>query len=45
MSELRIKTYNSESWGQEETDLTRQTSELFTSRTTVKLANALNKPP
>ena len=39
-----IKTHGSESRGQEEAG-TRRTSELFTGSTTVKLVNALNKPP
>ena len=41
----KIKTYNSESRGQEEARSMRRTSELFTVSTTMKLANALNKPP
>ena len=37
-----IKTHDSESRGQEEAG---RTSELFTDSTSLKLANALNKPP
>ena len=40
-----IKTHDSESRGQEEAGCTRQTSELFTGSTDLKLVNALNKPP
>ena len=40
-----IKTHDSESRGQEEAGRTRQTNELFTCSTTLKLVNALNKPP
>ena len=38
-------TVVSDLWGQEEARPVRQTSELFTGSTTVKLVNALNKPP
>ena len=44
LSHVAIKTHNSELRGQEEAVPTRQTSE-FTGSTTVKLSNALNKPP
>ena len=46
-----IKTDDSESWGQEktaiirETKITRPLSELFTRKTTKKIANALAKLP
>ena len=40
-----IKTHDSELLGQEEAGRTRQTSELFTRSTPVKLVNALNKLP
>ena len=40
-----IKTHDSESRGQEEAGGTRQTSELFTGSTVLKLENSLNKPP
>ena len=42
---LLIKTHDSESRGQEEAGRTQRTSELFTGSTTMKLVNALNKPP
>ena len=49
---LNIKTHDSESWGQEEaaairreTKITRPLSELFTRKTTKKIANALAKLP
>ena len=42
---ILIKTHDSESQGQEEAGRTRQTSELFTGSTALKLVNALNKPP
>ena len=42
---LIIKTCDSESQGQEEAGHTRQTSELFTGSTALKLVNALNKLP
>ena len=47
---IKIKTHNSESRGQEEeviiheTKITRPLSELFTRRASQKLANALMKP-
>ena len=40
-----IETHNSESRGQEEAGHMRQTSELFTGSTALKIVNALNKPP
>ena len=40
-----IKTHGSESRGQEEAGRTQRMSELFTGSTTVRLVNALNKPP
>ena len=40
-----IKTHNSELRGQEEAGCIRQTSELFTGSTILKLVNALNEPP
>ena len=42
---MHIKTHDSESRGQEEAGCMQRMSELFTGSTTVKLANALNKPP
>ena len=42
---LRIKTYDSESRGQEEVGHTQRTSELFTRSTALKFVIALNKPP
>ena len=42
---VRIKTHDSESRGQEEAGRTRRTSELFTRSTALKFVNALNKPP
>ena len=41
----QIKTHDSELRGQEEAGRMRQTSELFTGSTALKLLNALNKPP
>ena len=43
--DVEIKTHDSESRGQEEAGHTRRMSELFTGSTTLKLVNALNKPP
>ena len=40
-----IKTHDSESQGQEEAGRTRRMNELFTGSTSLKLVNALNKPP
>ena len=40
-----IKTHDSELRGQEEAGRMQRTSELFAGSTTVKLVNALNKPP
>ena len=40
-----IKTHDSESRGQEEAGRMRRMSVLFTSSSTVKFVNALNKPP
>ena len=42
---VAIKTHDSELRGQEEAGRTRRTSELFTGSTTLKLVNALSKPP
>ena len=40
-----IKTHNSKLRGQEEASRMQRTSELFTGSTSLKLVNALNKPP
>ena len=40
-----FETDDSESRGQEEAGRTRQMSKLFTGRTALKFAKALNKPP
>ena len=42
---IYVKIHDSESRGQEEAGRMRRTSELFTGSTTLKLVNALNKPP
>ena len=45
ITNISIKTHDSESRGQEEAGSTQRTRELFTCSTALKFVNALNKPP